>query len=204
MRRTETWRRCSAEASRVSAIPAAAFENYWNVGPQRGDLNTVQFVGKNSPNPDIALWNNDMNNFGPAVGFSWSVPWFGADKTTLRGGYGVTYVGTVGRASAIDAATGPSMPGVSHNATFTSTQYLDLTNAMLPVPRNKPLQPISVADRTQSVTVFDNNTVSPLCSDVQHGCHAKSSFEFEPGCPLRRNKRHQAVWIDSAKSAELS
>jgi hypothetical protein len=121
----------------------------------------VQFVGKNSPNPDVSLWNNDLNNFGPAIGFSWSVPWFGADKTTLRGGYGVTYVGTVGRASAIDAATGPSMPGVSHNATYTSPQYLDLTNAALPVPRNTPLQPILVTDRTQSVTVFDNNMVSP-------------------------------------------
>jgi len=138
-----------------------SFEDYWRPGPRRGDLNTVQFVGKNSPNSGVPLWNNDLNNFGPAVGFSWSVPWFGADKTTLRGGYGVTYVGTVGRASAVDAATGPSMPGVSHNATYTSTQYLDLTNPVLPVPRNKPLQPISVNDRTQSVTVFDNNSVSP-------------------------------------------
>jgi len=138
-----------------------SFDDYWKVGPQRGDLNTVQFVGKNSPNPKLSLWNNDLNNFGPAIGFSWSVPWFGVDKTTLRGGYGVTYIGTVGRASNVDAATGPSMPGVSHNATYTSTQYLDLTNPVLPVPRNMPLQPISVTDRTQSVTVFDNNTVSP-------------------------------------------
>lgn len=137
-----------------------SFEDYWRFGPQRGELNTVQFVGKNSPNPDLQLWENDLNNFAPAVGFSWAVPWFG-NRTTLRGGYGIQYVGTIGRASAVDTATGPSMPGVSDNATYTSTQYLDLTSAVLPVPRNTPLQPIAVTDRTQSVTLFDNDSVNP-------------------------------------------
>ena len=32
----------------------------------------------------------DRNNFGPAIGFAWQVPWFGEGKTTVRGGYQVT------------------------------------------------------------------------------------------------------------------
>ena len=48
-------------------------------------------VGKNSPNPDQLLYNNDYNNFSPAVGFAWQVPWFGAGKTTVRGGYQLTH-----------------------------------------------------------------------------------------------------------------
>ena len=47
--------------------------------------------GKNSPNPDKQLYKNDWNNLAPAVGLSWSLPWFGKDKTVLRLGYGVGY-----------------------------------------------------------------------------------------------------------------
>jgi hypothetical protein len=102
--------------------------------------------------PDVQLWRNDWNNFGPAVGFSWSVPWFGKDKTTLRGGYGISFVGTIGRASAIDGATGPSMPGARDNQTFTSTSPLNLSNVNLPLPRNKPGKRVPVTERTQSIT----------------------------------------------------
>ena len=37
------------------------------------------------------LFNKDSNNFGPAVGFAWQLPWFGKGKTTLRGGYQMNY-----------------------------------------------------------------------------------------------------------------
>src|SRR6185503_326976 len=58
-----------------------------------GALTTVEFVGKNSPQPDKALSPDDWNNFAPAVGLSWSLPWFGQDKTVLRAGYGWSYTG---------------------------------------------------------------------------------------------------------------
>ena len=40
-----------------------------------------------------SLGAGDHNNFGPRVGFAWDV--FGDAKTSLRGGFGVSYEGTL-------------------------------------------------------------------------------------------------------------
>ena len=40
-----------------------------------------------------SLGKGDHNNFGPRVGFAWDV--FGDGKTSLRGGFGVSYEGTL-------------------------------------------------------------------------------------------------------------
>ena len=55
-------------------------------------MSKVAFIGPDSPNPGKQLYNNDNNNFGPAVGFAWQLPWGGKGKTTLRGGYQMTYL----------------------------------------------------------------------------------------------------------------
>jgi hypothetical protein len=39
-----------------------------------------KLVGKNSPNPDKKIWNDDWNNLSPSLGLSWSLPWLGKDK----------------------------------------------------------------------------------------------------------------------------
>jgi outer membrane receptor protein involved in Fe transport len=43
--------------------------------------------------PSSSLGAGDHNNFGPRVGFAWDV--FGNGKTSLRGGFGVAYEGTL-------------------------------------------------------------------------------------------------------------
>jgi hypothetical protein len=68
--------------------------NTWmpaNPDPTIGTLTQQIYIGPNSPNPDIPAFNKDSNNFAPHVGFAWQLPWFGKGKTTLRGGYSVSY-----------------------------------------------------------------------------------------------------------------
>src|SRR5437879_181108 len=71
-----------------------------------GTLAKIDFIGKNSTHPDPTLWDNDYNNFAPAVGLSWNVPYFGKNKTVLRAGYGVTYQGGGRTFSNLDGAVG--------------------------------------------------------------------------------------------------
>ena len=54
-------------------------------------LTAQEFIGPGSPQPDVSVFEKDLNNFGPAVGFAWQLPWFGKGKTTLRGGYQLSY-----------------------------------------------------------------------------------------------------------------
>jgi hypothetical protein len=58
----------------------------------------AQLAGGCSPTaggfaPSNSLGQGDHNNFGPRVGFAWDV--FGDGKTSLRGGFGVAYEGTL-------------------------------------------------------------------------------------------------------------
>jgi len=55
-------------------------------------LGTEQiFIGPGSSNPDVPVFKKDLNNWAPHVGFAWQLPWFGRGKTTLRGGYSISY-----------------------------------------------------------------------------------------------------------------
>jgi hypothetical protein len=139
-----------------------SFDEYWKPGPQRGDLSTVEFIGPESPNPNKQLYKDDWNNFGPAVGFSWNVPWFGANKTTVRGGYSVAYQGG-GRGLDLDTALTSNLPGIGDAQTgFVPTTFTNIATLNLPLTRNIPLQPVSVTQaRTSNLTTWDPNYVSP-------------------------------------------
>jgi len=103
------------------------------------DLVQVQFVGKNSPNPNILtnLKGNDLNNFAPAIGFSYNVPWFGG-KTVIRSGYGVNYSGALRNFITVDGVIG-TVPGINLisggvGRTYNPAAYLNLEGVSLPIP----------------------------------------------------------------------
>jgi len=64
-----------------------------NVGVNLNLVTNLEFVGPKTQNPNKSAYRKDYNNFGPAIGFAWQVPWFGEGKTNVRGGYQITYDG---------------------------------------------------------------------------------------------------------------
>src|SRR3989442_11811574 len=130
-------------------------------GHLAGSLTTEEFVGKGSPNPGRQFYKNDWNNFAPAVGLSWSLPWFGKEKTILRAGYGVSYQHT-SELRLINANVG-RVPGVSNAVNYSPATYQSLGNINLPVPQTitTPLLPVPVTERTQTLNGWDSNIVSP-------------------------------------------
>lgn len=98
----------------------------------------VQFVGKNSTHPDVTtnMRGNDLNNFAPAIGFSWNVPWLGANKTVLRSGYGISYAGALRGFVGVDGTIG-GVPGINFGGaglTYTPPTYTSLSTLTLPIP----------------------------------------------------------------------
>ena len=152
----------------IFGLSGRSFSDWMKPGV-RGDLTQFQFIGKNSPNPGIKWYPNDWNNFGPAVGFAWQVPWFGAGKTTLRGGYQVTY--QIGE-SFNNFFQEQNVPGSIFNANYigdSTNPYLDLTKlrSVVPLPvATKPMQSIPVTDRLQGVYAPDPALVIPYAQNL--------------------------------------
>ena len=117
----------------VFGISGTSRSDWYRPGASNGSLTQIEFVGPNAPNPNSQLHNDDWNNFAPSVGFSWSLPWFGQDKTVLRAGYGWTY-----NANALIPVNGNTErigipPGVFEGSgtggiTYTQPGYLSLSN----------------------------------------------------------------------------
>jgi hypothetical protein len=143
----------------IFGITGSKFTDLFQAGRLNGALTQLQAVGKNSPNPDTLLYNNDLNNFAPAVGLSWSLPWFGENKTVFRAGYGWGYERQSLRL--LDVLAG-DQPGLRTVTTFAQTSYLDLRQVSLPlVPVGAPLATVPLTDRTQTVRVYDTNLRMP-------------------------------------------
>jgi hypothetical protein len=149
-------------------VSGTSFDNWMQPGI-RADVSKFEFVGKNSPNPNETLYPNDYNNFSPGIGFAWQVPWLGEGRTTVRGGYQVTYQGG-GRYNTLQpflaGAPGNSLAQLSN---WTNV-YKDLTSidaTALPVtPSALPLQPVPLNIRTATYTPFDDNLVNPYVQNL--------------------------------------
>jgi hypothetical protein len=141
--------------SGMYGISGTSFADLYRPGHLAGTLTGVEYVGPNSPNPDRDLYNKDWNNFAPAVGLSWSMPYFGEKKTVLRLGYGIGYeripLFVVGNTVGLT-------PGTVAPTVFTSSQYLDISRIELPLtPVGVPLNPVPLTDRTTAIAIYDTN-----------------------------------------------
>jgi Carboxypeptidase regulatory-like domain/TonB dependent receptor len=148
----------------------------WMQPGVRGDLMQITYVGPKSPNPGGQIYKRDLNNVGPAVGFAWNVPWGGKDKTTLRGGYQIQYLGS-GRGFVLDTALG-NPPGSSNQAIYqipATDPYFSLEK-LVANPGLVPVQPqflpnpnstiIPLTDRSALINAFDPNFVSPYIQNL--------------------------------------
>ncbi|MBI2149256.1 MAG: hypothetical protein HYU27_01450 [Acidobacteria bacterium] len=149
----------------IFGLSGNSFADWYRPG-ERGQLTTVEFVGKNSPNPGKLLYQNDWNNFAPAVGLSWSLPWGGQDKTVLRAGYGAAYGGRFagGGGLGVDINVGLA-PSLNHFANHATTEVSEMTlgNVRIPIPERHPagfLPVVSVKERSQGFTIYDSNMVN--------------------------------------------
>jgi hypothetical protein len=135
------------------------------------NLTQVQFVGRNSDHPDtlVNLKGNDLNNFAPAVGLSWNMPWFGKGKTVLRAGYGINYPGALRNFITVDNTVG-TVPGINlvgsvgNGITNTPSTYTNLSNISLPVPLppgTATTAPFLLGTADRSLTISTYNRVVP-------------------------------------------
>lgn len=148
-------------------------------------LTRVEFVGPNTPNPDKVAIPVDRDNFGPAVGFAWQVPWFGAGKTTVRGGYQVSFNGAQRNGGAVDTLLG-SAPGSTNAVTFNidnpttqnpgttyaqimATRALNLTDIANIVPLSPtaaPGQTLPIYGRSINFRAYDPNYRTPYSQNL--------------------------------------
>jgi len=133
-------------------------------------LTTIEFIGPKSPNPNKTLFRRDQNNFGPAIGFAWQVPWFGEGKTTVRGGFQITYNGRTGN---LDTVLG-SAPGNTLTqgltltdptiAGITATRSLNLSDVatLVPTPPSRvPGAAVPIAAQSIGFTAYAPEFATP-------------------------------------------
>ncbi len=128
-------------------------------GAVGGSLSRVELIGPGTSQPGKQLFRPDRNNFAPAVGLSWALPWFGENKTIFRAGYSVGYERNSLRI--IDVFSG-DQPGLRSRVVQNVGNYTNLNAVRLPLaPGAAPLATVPVTDRTQTIRGFDDNLRQP-------------------------------------------
>ena len=171
--------------------PYVSGTDYMPNFPAIGELGSSGYtlVGPESRNPDVMAWNRDVNNIGPHIGFSWSLPWFGKGLTTLRGGWSIShlpidnfnYFGvyiaqvTAANTDRVETFNGTgSGGGIVGNANDSTAYYMDMTNLSRPgtgqllgnngylfEPTRQPFDNYRVGEMRSAAYVMDENITSP-------------------------------------------
>lgn len=142
----------------IFGLSGTSFADVYQPGRLNGSLTRVQLIGPGTPNEDRKLHGEDYNNFAPAIGVSWKLPWF-KTATVFRAGYGISYERQSLRL--IDVISG-DQPGLREAVTFQPASYLSLQGVRLPLsPVGAPLSTIPVTDRQQIIRTFDDGLRNP-------------------------------------------
>src|SRR5688572_8367769 len=170
-------------------ISGSSLADLWQPGRMAGKPTDLQLAGKNSPNPDTLFYKNDWNNFAPAVGISWTLPWFGENKTVLRAGYGINHQGAASYNAGLSLLSGNNQ-GLSYTQNLTTlglgATYLNFASPNLPVPMPPPTgveplarEPFDV--RTNALAGYDDNRVNPYVQnwnlEIQREISRNFTFE---------------------------
>jgi hypothetical protein len=115
------------------------------------------------------MWNKDLNNFGPSVGFAWDV--FKDGKTAVRGGYSLTFVNEEGVTVASNTLTANS--GLQTTATRSSL-YANYGGGVPEVPTPAFLQTRTLANQmalsaTAPMALIDPDLQQPRVHQVSVG-----------------------------------
>ncbi|MBS1830579.1 MAG: carboxypeptidase regulatory-like domain-containing protein [Acidobacteria bacterium] len=142
----------------IFGLSGTSFADLYQPGHLTGSLTRVNLIGPKTANPGRKLYNEDYNNFAPAVGFSWALPWF-QRKTVFRAGYGIAYERQSLRL--VDVVSG-DQPARRERVVYTQADYMDMRSVRFPLaPQGVPLETIPVTDRSQTVRVFDQGLRTP-------------------------------------------
>lgn len=163
----------------IFGISGTTFGDLYQAGRvQNGQLTRVELVGPRSGN-SRRLINNDWNNFAPAVGVAYNLPWFGENKTVIRAGFSMGYERNSLRN--LDVVAG-DQPGLRVENNYRQGAYLSVANA--PFPLSAPGTPLSVVpltDRGQTVYTYDSGLRVPYVmnwnASLQRLLSSNSSFE---------------------------
>src|SRR5262249_39753695 len=137
-------------------------------------LTSLQFVGPQTTNPDLTVLPRNRKNFGPTVCFAWQVPWFGAGKPPVRGGYSIQYVRLTLRHDILASAPGNTFdqfaaitdPDIASIISTRAVNYADLPTIAPRLPQVAPGLPTPVYAKNTSFTAYDPHLSNPYVENL--------------------------------------
>src|SRR5262249_36458182 len=161
----------------------------------------------------VQLYKDDYNNFAPSVGLSYSLPWFGKDKTVLRMGYGWAYTGGALKSAntVLDSIAGAAPGAVElsggNGITFNPNAYMNMANIVLPIPQQyAPLAAVPIdGQRSDTLSVYSTNRSTPYVQNfnleiqraITNSLTLDVAYVGSKGSKLFGGRNLNAVRIDS-------